>query len=223
MSWCKRAAMALALSLVLAACGSDDSSTDATGSESESTAESAEDNTADGESTTEESNDDDAIADDDDDDTSDDDESMSEDDDGDSDDDSDSGDDTPLTAASQAGALAIVSIDFSTAEIQLTNTTEAELDINGWVMCSFPSYAPISGVDPIAPGGTVTVTSTVAVPANDGELAIYIAEDFTNPDSIVTYVEWGSDGHTRSPVAVQAGIWDGTALSPDGDVLTVGG
>ncbi len=142
---------------------------------------------------------------------------MSEDEDG------DGGDDTPLAADTQAGHLAIVSIDFSTAEIQLTNTTDTELDINGWVMCNFPNYAPISGIDPIAAGETVTVTSTVAIPPSDGELAIYIAEDFTNPASIVTYVEWGSDGHTRSSVASAAGVWTGPALSPDGDILTVAG
>ncbi|MEL6984399.1 MAG: hypothetical protein AAFO29_18370, partial [Actinomycetota bacterium] len=132
-------------------------------------------------------------------------------------------DDQPVAAASQTGSLAIVSIDFSTAEVQLTNTTDAELDINGWVMCNFPSYAPIEGVDPIAPGETITVTSTVAIPPNDGELGIYTAEDFANAEAIVAYVEWGSDGHTRAEVADAAGIWDGTALTPDGDILTVAG
>ncbi len=126
-------------------------------------------------------------------------------------------------SADQAGGLVITAIDFSTAEVQLTNTSDAEIDIDGWVMCNFPTYAPISGVDPIGPGQTITVTSTVAIPAEDGELGIYTAEDFTNPEAIVAYVEWGSDGHTRAEVAVAAGIWDGTALAPDGDVLTVGG
>ncbi len=213
MSWFTRAAIALALTLVLAACGSDDDTSTDAGTDAETSDEAADDSgTAD----------DDAMSDEDD--------AMSEDDDAMSEDDGDAmaegdddGGDTPLAAASQAGQLAIVSIDFSTAEIQLTNTTDAELDINGWVMCNFPSYAPISGVDPIAPGETITVTSTVAIPPNDGELAIYTAENFTNAEAIVTYVEWGSDGHTRSSVAAAAGIWDGTALSPDGDILTVAG
>lgn len=82
---------------------------------------------------------------------------------------------------------------------------------------------PIEGVDPIAPGETVTVTSTVALAGDDGELGLYVAQDFSNPDTIVAYAEWGSDGHERASVAAEAGIWDGTALTPDGDVLVVAG
>ena len=116
--------------------------------------------------------------------------------------------------------LSIVSIDFETAMIEVVNNTDADIDLDGHVLCNFPSYAPLEGVGVIGPGETMTIMSTVAIPADDGELGIYATGDFANPDDIVAYVEWGGSNHTRSEVAVAAGIWDGVALTPDGTVLT---
>ena len=33
--------------------------------------------------------------------------------------------------------------------------------------------------------------------------------DFSNSSDIVSYVEWGSDGHGRAGTAIEAGIWEG--------------
>lgn len=130
-------------------------------------------------------------------------------------------DSTPGGGSAQAGALSIVSIDFETAMVEIVNTSDAPIDLDTHILCNFPSYAPIEGAGMIGPGETATIMSTVAIPADDGELGIYATGDFANPGDIVAYVEWGSAGHTRAEVAVAAGIWDGAALTPDGTVLVV--
>jgi hypothetical protein len=44
---------------------------------------------------------------------------------------------------------------------------------------------------------------------NAGEVALFDAADFDNPEAIVAYVQWGELDQIRSAVAVTAGIWDG--------------
>lgn len=121
------------------------------------------------------------------------------------------------------GPLSIVAIDFTTAEVTIRNNTDAEIDLDGHFMCNFPSYAVIDGVGAIGAGETLTITSTVAIPGDNGELGIYTAEDFGNAEAIVAYAEWGSGGHTRSEVAVEAKIWTGVPLESDGTTLTIDG
>ena len=45
-----------------------------------------------------------------------------------------------------------------------------------------------------------------------GEIALFDAAAFDDPDHIVAYVQWGIPEQTTSEVAVTAGIWDGGAV-----------
>jgi hypothetical protein len=45
-----------------------------------------------------------------------------------------------------------------------------------------------------------------------GEVALFSSSSFDDPDSIVSYVEWGDAGHTAATVAVAAGIWLDSAV-----------
>ena len=119
--------------------------------------------------------------------------------------------------------LTIVSIDFETNEVTFANHTDADIAIDGYYLCNFPDYAALSAADPVPAGGTLTVTSTVAISADDGELGLYSEGGaFGDPDTIAAYVEWGSEGHERSSTAVQAGVHDGSVATVADSVLTVG-
>ena len=117
--------------------------------------------------------------------------------------------------AQDADAIAITMIDLTTDTVEITNNGSADLDPNGIILCNFPDYAPIAGADPIAPGASITVDAAalgVELGDDEGELGLYTASEFENPEAIVAYVEWGTADHRRSSVAVDAGIWDGTPV-----------
>lgn len=116
--------------------------------------------------------------------------------------------------------IAVTGVDLNSGTVAITNNGDAEVDVNGLILCNFPAYAPIADAPVIAPGETITVDSGaagVALDAATGEMGIYTSPDYENPDAMITYVEWGEPGHQRSPVAIAAGVWaEGTAEAVDG-------
>ena len=96
--------------------------------------------------------------------------------------------------------------------IELKNISNQTLDVNNFILCSYPVYNIISNLYLVsgnylmAPGDIVVLTGH-PVGDTDGELAIYLNYNFTNPNAIIDYVEWGSSLHVRSTIAQQAGIW----------------
>ena len=94
-------------------------------------------------------------------------------------------------------------------------------DLTGFWIAIHPYYLEIPSVV-IAPGKAIIVSIAedadpeLVIPAADllptlksgsGEIGLYSSGGFGDPDAIVDYVEWGSTGHTRSNVAIQAGLW----------------
>ncbi len=208
-----RLALVLAVTLVVAACGSDDGTdTDAGGQPDQAgSTETTADTTAEeptGNQTSAEPADD-----------SGDDETEGTADSGDSDD-TDGG---QQAVAPTILGLEILSIDFDTGEVAIANNGDSEITLDGYWMCIFPQYGEIEGVGAVAPGETVSVVAPVSLSAAGGELGLYTSDSFSSSEAIQAYVEWGSDGHERASVAIEAGIWDGKALTVDGSTLTVGG
>lgn len=117
--------------------------------------------------------------------------------------------------AQDAGTVHVTGVDLLNDTVEITNSGGSEVDVNGLVLCNFPAYAPIAGADPIAPGETITVDAGslgVALADDQGELGLYTESAFDDPDAIISYVEWGTSGHQRSSVAVEAGVWDGETV-----------
>ena len=107
--------------------------------------------------------------------------------------------------------FAITSVDVVNQTIVITNHGESDVDPNGLIVCNFPDYAPIAGAPTLAPGESVEIDiAAIGIPADGsaGEMGLYLTNDFTDPNALVSYVEWGSGGHTRSPVAIDAGVWE---------------
>jgi hypothetical protein len=128
---------------------------------------------------------------------------------------------TPV-AGLEGETFSITRIDFEASTIEITNHGDSEVDPNGLIVCSFPAYAPIDGAPALAAGESFTLDlATIDIPAvaGDGELGLYVDGDFENPDSIAAYVEWGTSDHARSPVGVEAGVWDGAAVDGGAAIL----
>ena len=96
--------------------------------------------------------------------------------------------------------------------VELTNTGDQMVDVSSLWLCDFPAYDQLSTLNVVcgsldmAPG-SVTVVSGWNVDSSDGELGLYTSTSFGSSSAIIDYVEWGSPNHTRSSVAVNAGIW----------------
>ncbi|MEA3510978.1 MAG: hypothetical protein U9R51_06035 [Actinomycetota bacterium] len=93
--------------------------------------------------------------------------------------------------------------------------------LTGFWIAIHPYYLEIPSTI-IAPGKAITVSMAedadpeLVIPAagllpalkgGSGEIGLYSSGGFGDPDAIVDYVEWGTTGHTRSTVAIAAGLW----------------
>ena len=97
--------------------------------------------------------------------------------------------------------------------VELKNIGDETIDISTYLLCNFPAYSMIGGMNflcgsaMVGPGEIVAVDGFDNINHTDGEMAIYINANYTDPASIVDYMQWGSAGHQRESVAVMAGIW----------------
>ncbi|NQV08194.1 hypothetical protein HQ535_16805 [bacterium] len=134
---------------------------------------------------------------------------------------------TTTVAESHAG-LVIRQIgfdtDFQSGWVLIHNTGTAPVSLAGYFLCQRPSYFGLPDVEiapdgilwvaPIDAGDLVDTSPSIgaggqigAINSSSGEMGLYSASDFGSSDAIVSYVEWGNTGHGRSSVAVGAGIW----------------
>ena len=131
---------------------------------------------------------------------------------------------TTATIPPQATAipdLQIVFVEFGDAGyVEIANRGDEDADVTGIQLCQFPTYVDLGTV---VDGATIAAGESVQIPAatigglrvEGGEAALYAAPDFTNPDAIFGFVQWGTGGE-RSEVAAEAGIWpSGASVEPD--------
>ncbi len=129
------------------------------------------------------------------------------------------------TTATSTGGLQIVQVGFDTSFqdgwVLLQNTGSAPVSLNGHFLCQRPSYfalpdvtIPAGDIFWVGVGGPVDAEPTVGANGGmgsfdpgGGEVGLYSSGSFGDANAILSYVEWGSTGHGRSSVAVDAGIW----------------
>ena len=124
-------------------------------------------------------------------------------------------------AATAIPDLQINLVEFGDAGfVQIVNNGGTDASLDGIILCQFPTYVDLGDVvegDTIPAGGTVQIDAATMGGLNTtgGEAALYTAQDFTNPDAIFGFVQWGSGG-ARHEVAAAAGIWPaGASIQPD--------
>lgn len=116
--------------------------------------------------------------------------------------------------------LQIVFVEFGEdGFVEIANVGDTDAAVDGIQFCQFPTYIDLGPVT----GGTIAAGESIRLPASSvgglsaagGEAALYSAPDFTNPEAIFGFVQWGTGG-ARSEVAAEAGIWpSGASIEPD--------
>ncbi len=105
--------------------------------------------------------------------------------------------------------LVIVAVDFAAGFVLLRNDGDEPVDLAGYWLCNRPNYVELPSRT-VAPGEVLeldTAVSDLSLDPAGGELALYSSRSFGDPAAILRYVQWGSDGHGRTDVAVTAGVW----------------
>jgi len=187
----KRLTLLVAIALIAAACGSDSESSDSTVGQSTPTTTAATTTTTD----------------------------------------SDAGDTTTTTGAATAQFVISRVVFGDDGFVSVTNVGGESGNLEGWQLCQRPAYFGIGSVE-VAAGETVHFTTGDSgnltgqvidsggrfstLNADNGEIGLYVDSSFGSAASIRSYVEWGSAGHGRSSVAVEAGIWDGGFVAAGG-------
>ena len=152
---------------------------------------------------------------------------------------------TTTEAASEGGAVfTMVEVGLGAAEqyVVIQNIGDASGNLQGFAICQAPTYHSFVDIE-VAPGELVFVSlggdlpelasvaketviaSIGSISVDDGEIGLYSeSRKFGNSDAIIDYVEWGDSGHTRSVVAIGAGIWnsgDFVVTTSDTNILIV--
>lgn len=210
----KRIALLFAFVLVVAACGDDDSGTDATTAPTATAAPTATTEAAPDDATSDEGVSEDDMTEDD----------MSE-------------EDTPEEDMSDemtvdGPVFEITTVTFGSPMLVITNVGTETGNLGGHWICQRPAYQELPAMDVEAgqsvaislggdvflpPPGALTVEGVLnlgAISASDGEMGLYSSSSFGSAADIVSYVEWGSSGHGRSDTAVEAGVWDDGGFVP---------
>lgn len=127
----------------------------------------------------------------------------------------------PAVPPDPAFPVSITQVDLGDGTITITNHGRDDVDLGGLWLCEFPDYEEL---DPmiVSGGESVTIPNPHGSVPADGELGLYKTDDFGDADAILSYVEWGSPGHRRAAVAIDAGIWTDAAVE-GGQRLGTGG
>lgn len=115
---------------------------------------------------------------------------------------------TTTTVEEDGLQFAITEVNFTTGMVKISNVGTETATLSGYSLCQRPSYFTLPDTQ-LAPGESVEFEDAAlgGFDPTSGELGLYSSGSFSNPDDIVSYVEWGRSGHGRSSVAVEAGIW----------------
>jgi hypothetical protein len=118
-----------------------------------------------------------------------------------------------VSGGSEASPLVIVAVDFETGVILIRNDGDEDYDLAGHWICNRPTYSELPA-EVLAPGTIIEIdTAAIGLDADSGEIALYTSRDFGSADDILRYVQWGTDSHGRTAVAVAGGVWQ------DGDFV----
>lgn len=119
--------------------------------------------------------------------------------------------------------LQLVGVDFELDSIILTNAGTDVVTTEGlWVYQDGEvSEFNVFFIDPRTEI-LFSVRDIGGVDTAGGEIALYSSDSFSDPDSLIEYVAWGTSGHSRSNVAVDAGRWNEQgAVETSSDTLVI--
>lgn len=127
---------------------------------------------------------------------------------------------TIILSASAMQAQIVINELIPGATIEIKNLGTESVDISSYWLCNFPNYSQLSDLNvscgslTLASGATVAIDDFDSFSESDGEIGIYTTDTFSSSNAMIDYVEWGSTGHERSSVAVDAGLWTTGDFAP---------
>lgn len=148
---------------------------------------------------------------------------------------------TTTLPANAAAAFGLTQIVFGEGGfVVITNWGNGTGTLLGYWLCQDLSYMALPDIN-LAPGeqavvglskspppdlagmtATVDLGPAIGVLALDsGEVALYDAAAFDEAEHIVAYVEWGEGSHSRSVLAVEAGVWEEGAVAVFDDAPSI--
>jgi hypothetical protein len=148
---------------------------------------------------------------------------------------------TTTLPANAAAAFGLTQVVFGEGGfVVITNWGTDTGSLLGYWLCQDLSYMSLPDIN-LAPGeqavvglskspppdlagmtATVDLGPAIGVLALDsGEVALYDAAAFDEAEHIVAYVEWGEGEHSRSVLAVEAGMWEGGAVAVFDDAPSI--
>lgn len=111
----------------------------------------------------------------------------------------------------------ISEVDPTTGTIELHNVGAEAVDASTMFFCNRPAYTSLSALELVSgelmiPADGFLVLKWDAIASADAELGLYSEASYNSADAIQSYIAWGSAGHGREGVAVEAGLWTAGAF-----------
>ncbi|MBT8218781.1 MAG: hypothetical protein KJP00_03100, partial [Bacteroidia bacterium] len=103
--------------------------------------------------------------------------------------------------------------------IELWNVGHDTVDISSWWFCSRFDYGQVSSMNlesgslMLVPGKYAVLTG-FALDDASADLGLYNSFDFSNPEAMVDFIQYGTDGIGRESVASVKGIWTAGTFIP---------
>lgn len=115
---------------------------------------------------------------------------------------------TPQQEETPLSALEVIGVDFQLDSILLTNTGTERVRTENLHLCQEEECFEFN-VFFIEPRATILfdVSRAGGIDPSGGEIALYTADTYSDPDALIDYVAWGSPGHAASPIAAEALLW----------------
>jgi hypothetical protein len=121
---------------------------------------------------------------------------------------------SPCTSVAPPLTIVLNRVGESSQIFDIKNISNDTIDVTDYWICRTGNIYNRIGVTIVECGSFNNLMApgevkglNLSISNTDGELAIYNAADFDNPDAMIHYVEWGSTGHGRSDEAVAANLW----------------
>lgn len=105
---------------------------------------------------------------------------------------------TEVPAAADQG-LVVTAVDIDAGVVTITNTGTTDIDLSGHQLCNRPTYVPLP--DEVLAAGESMDFGLGLMSADGGEVGLYTSSDFGNSDALISYVTWGSGGGRLSVAA----------------------
>ena len=112
--------------------------------------------------------------------------------------------------------------------VALTNFTSVPVTTRGQYLCqgsdcfALPDVvidAGATGKVTVGNGegleGVIATKATIGeLNPSDGEVALFVSENYDDPKALLNYLQWGSTPHALTKLAVDAGLWIETGYAP---------